>query len=797
MRGVTTDRTATEVGVRMTGWLLLGLLCVLLLAASSPSAAAQVDAENDTEAPEWGNATTASGGLDQINVTFYDNGNINRDSITADDFDVSDGEVTEIGSISDVDTGDNRTGVVVNLRLGSSLTADSVTVSFQETGSVVPEPNDPDDGSAGIADDAGNALTSGSAEVSFSGDDTAPPEWGNATSEGPTEINLTFYDNRRIDTTSIAASNFSLSSGSVESISDVTSFIDGNRSGVYLSLYLEDRVDEENLTVSISDNGSIVDTAGNELRSDSVVATGMDGLVPDDEEFDVTAVNATTVEIRLETNEPLSGIRLPVSGPVEDELSRANFTERVGETAMYTAQYTAPEEGSYTFTWERATDRSGNTLRLSESQGFEYIDDTPDVVLDGPYSATQNTPVNFSAANSEDEDGIASVQWRIDGGTILSGETIQVAFATIGSHEVVVEVTDANGTTAVASRQVRVPQAPGTDTAVNLTRHNGTHASGEVDGSGYVQQVRAANGSIVGSPNVSLERVNAVFPDGEGVALTLSVTDEVPGSLDAPGLGLFEIDHGGVAADQVSIRFGVNRSALNGTGLATDEVALYRNNDGWTELDTTVVSRESDRVVFQSPSPGLSQFAVGASSGANRSTGGSDSTTDDGNGTSESEDPPDTTSENSSQSEPEGVPDIVVTNVTVNETAPGVNDTVSINVTAENRGTQAGNYSVPVRLNNSTLATEQLTVQPGDTRTERYVHELPERGPLEVDGQRVANVSTGGGLLPGPLEGLLSGLPNPLALWPGGIVGTVLGAVVGLGVVVYGVLKALAIHLGY
>jgi hypothetical protein len=41
------------------------------------------------------------------------------------------------------------------------------------------------------------------------------------------------------------------------------------------------------------------------------------------------------------------------------------------------------------------------------------------------------------------------------------------------------------------------------------------------------------------------------------------------------------------------------------------------------------------------------------------------------------------------------------------------------------------------------------------------------------------------------------GLPNPLALWPGGIVGSLLAGLVGLVTVSYGVLKAIAMYLGY
>jgi hypothetical protein len=51
--------------------------------------------------------------------------------------------------------------------------------------------------------------------------------------------------------------------------------------------------------------------------------------------------------------------------------------------------------------------------------------------------------------------------------------------------------------------------------------------------------------------------------------------------------------------------------------------------------------------------------------------------------------------------------------------------------------------------------------------------------------------------LPASVAGLLAGLSSPLVLWPGGIVGTVLGALVGTVVAVYGVLEALPTYPGY
>lgn len=832
MEGVsaTERRGATERRLRVAGWLLLTLCCVVALVGASGVAAA-----DDTTPPEWGNATIDRATPTVLNVTFYDNERVDRDSITADDFRLSDGNVSAIEGMTGVPDDANRSGVRVTLTLESPLATDDATLRFQDNGTVVPAANSDGSGEAGIADGEGNALTSGRVDVDFVGNNTSGPEWGTATRAEDTEITVTVYDNIRVDQTSINASDFSLSSGQVESVTDLRLIESGNRSGVAFILVLQDRVDQNNVTVGFAQNGSIVDSDGNELSGGSVVATGMDSVVPDDESYELERVNQSTVRIRLEANERLGGIRMPILGPTDDQLNRSNFTETVGATAVYTATYTVPEEGRYTFVWERATDRHGNFRRMSRTRDFEYDDGHPDIVLDGVENTTVGTAVNFSAADSRATGGVESYQWRIDGGTILTGEYIEVAFAVPGSHEVVVEVTGANGNTSVERRQIQV--APGNDSAVTLSRRNDTYATATVEGSGFLQQVRATNGPVVAGRNVTLDRLSVSFPEGSIVNLTLGVNDAAPASFEESGLGVFTVDHGNVTADQVSFRFGVNRTALNRTDAGPDDVTLYRGGSNWTALNESVVSRDTDRVVYQAESPGLSQFAVGVAgttsgnettneSLGNESDDGGDSLRNDSadsNGTAPNEaDGSDGTAPNgttedgtTNQTEsgttdgttgespaptPAGSADIVVSNVTVNETSPRVGGNVSINVTATNRGTAAGNYSVDVVLNNTTLATHEMAVQPGATTTEEYVHRMPEEGALTVDGRRVANVSNGGGLvsvLPGPVAGIVSAVPNPLSLWPDGIVGTILGGLLGLIVVTYAVLKALAVYLGY
>ncbi|MDS0260297.1 PGF-pre-PGF domain-containing protein [Haloarcula sp. S1CR25-12] len=76
---------------------------------------------------------------------------------------------------------------------------------------------------------------------------------------------------------------------------------------------------------------------------------------------------------------------------------------------------------------------------------------------------------------------------------------------------------------------------------------------------------------------------------------------------------------GGDASDRVTaatVGFSVDTASLSEHGLGAEDVALYRYDADageWTELDTTVASRDNGRVRFEATSPGFSVFAVGPS----------------------------------------------------------------------------------------------------------------------------------------------------------------------------------------
>jgi hypothetical protein len=621
-------------------------------------------------------------------------------------------------------------------------------------------------------------------------EDTESPEWGNATRGDDTTIELTLYDDTSINTNTIQADDFRLTAGRVENVSvSSISAPDSNRSGARVSLLLADKIDQNNVTISLRATGNITDGAGNELPDESVTVTGMDAVTPKYKDFNVTRVNSSTAEIVVETHERLDQLRISVGGPSLDTLNISGFTERTGNTATYTREYTFTEEGEYSLLLMSVTDRNGNNNSFSRQRTFLYDGSAPNVTVAGPGNATVGEQVTFSAAGTTDDQGVESIRWQVGGDTILTGENITVAFASPGSHEVTATATDPFGNTGQETRIVSVG-GPGAGGNVTVRRVNATTANASVNGTGQPQRIQLDSGALVSGQNGTLLRLAAAFPRNESATLTVRSRRPAPSFAAVTGhtgLGRFDVDHGSVPATDATFTFTVDRSTLAAAGVEPGAVTLFRDAGGWTPLATDVVGRTDSHIVYRADSPGLSTFVVGIE----RETA-ADTETE----TATTETP---TPEPETATEAAGQPDIVVTNATAVPPALGPGERTVVTVELENRGTASGDHRVVVSLNRSVLAMRTVTVPAGETRTTEFARSVPETatGDLTVDGRRVGNVTAagGGGFSLPSLPSV--GIPNPLSLWPDGIVGTVLGGLLGVAIGLYSVLKALAIYLGY
>ncbi|MDS0221425.1 PKD domain-containing protein [Haloarcula sp. S1AR25-5A] len=623
-------------------------------------------------------------------------------------------------------------------------------------------------------------------------DDTDPPEWGNATRGNATTIDVFLYDNGSLDTDTIEADDFRLTTGRIENVSVAPINATGaNRSGARVSLLLANKVDTDNVTVRLRDTGRITDEAGNRLPHESVTATGMDSVVPKYRSFEVRRVNSSTARLAVGVHEPIRQLQISIGGQSIDTLNISGFSERTGNTITYTREYRFPEEGEYSLLLLSVTDRNGNDNSFSRQQTFLYDGSPPNVTITGPENATVGESVTFSAANSTDDQGVDSIRWQVGRETILTGENITVAFATPGNHEVTVSAADPLGNTETVTSVVSVT-GDGTAGNVTVRRPNATTANISVNGTGQSQRIQPPDGALVSSENGTLERLTVTFLRNELAELTIRSrrpASSFAAATDHAGLSRFDIDHGSVPAADVTFTFTVPRETLEATGVEPRSVTLFRKNDGWSPLATEIASRGESQIVYRAQSPGLSTFVVGAE----RTTA-----TDAEAAAAESEPwtpEPETTEK---PTENTGQPDITVTNATAVPSTLGPGERTVITVELTNRGTASGDHPVVVSLNTSILTTRTVTVPAGETRTTEFARTVPENatGDLTVDGQRVGNVTAAGGGLPIPALPSL-GVPNPRSLWPDGIVGTVLGGLLGVAIGLYSLLKGLAIYLGY
>jgi PKD repeat protein len=88
----------------------------------------------------------------------------------------------------------------------------------------------------------------------------------------------------------------------------------------------------------------------------------------------------------------------------------------------------------------------GNTEDNSNEENIENKE--PIAIITGPISGIINSPINFSAENSYDEDGkIMEYNWNFGDGTSSSGIKVQHTYLLPGSYKITLSIVDDNGET--------------------------------------------------------------------------------------------------------------------------------------------------------------------------------------------------------------------------------------------------------------------------------------------------------------------------------------------------------------
>ena len=617
-------------------------------------------------------------------------------------------------------------------------------------------------------------------------EDTESPTIGDATKGNLTTIRLTIIDDTDVDETSITADDFSLDPGNLDSIA-----VNESGTNATVELYLSDVVSSNNVTVSVA-GGSISDAAGNTATETERVVTDMDGFRPQLQDFSVTRVNESAATIEVVSSERLSELFVGVGGPGSRTLTMANFTEvdsRASFEKPYRATVRFDEEGEFEALVGTMTDVNGVSSRYNVKRSL-LVDRTPPTArIDAPPSATVGESIALDGTSSADEYGIEGYDWAVDGNHTASGESVNYTFRTPGYHGVTLTVTDRRNNSARRTVPILV-ESEETTADVTLEQTDAGVVVGSVGPNRTTARVRIArDDGLASTADLRLESLTVDVPVETNATLEFSATADVSTWFDTANttaLGGLTVEHDR-SLSTATFRFSVNESQLAAAGVESDEVTLYRETDGWQSIYTTRVNASEGRVYYEATAGGLSRFVVGA---GGRDAGTDSAGMDNESGAAADDEPPDTGGTVT------GSPQIIVRNSTLLTTALDRGDRALVRAIAHNAGNATGTYRVGLVVNNTGITSTVVTVPPGENRTVTFAQRVNTGGTVVVNGTIAGTISMGGNATTSGGGGGLP-IPNPLALWPGGLFGRVLGAVFWLVLISYAVLKGIAIYLGY
>lgn len=680
------------------------------------------------------------------------------------------------------------------------------------------------------------ALPLAGSVVGQSDSDTSPPTIAGAERGNTTTIIVTVADDQGVDESSISSSDFRPSTGILRSAA-----VNESGSNATVRLTLVSTVNADNVTVSLT--GSISDDAGNSISTGSATATGMDAQQPRLQQFTMDRLNETHGEIIVDTSEPLSQLTLAVGGVNNGNFDIRNVTETIqnGGGVQYTRVHELAEEGEMNLLLMTLVDEANNSVSYNVQRTYLVDRTPPSVAIEGPTHVTVDDTHEFDAS-AVDNVVIESIEWTIDPNTTRASPSVRHAFTEPGNRTITVTVTDGRGNTATARHNVTVvPGASKDGVEMAPIATNRTNATVYADRTARRVRIADERGQVASRDGVGVESLTVTPPANESIRTSVAVRGQArvfTAATGRPSVASFSVDHPlDDTAENVTVAFAVDRYRLQAVGLAPDEISLYRLDGNWTELPTRIDWRENETVHFRADSPGLSEFAIGASSAssADEETGSGDetSTTGDGSGGAGDANTAETVTSSTESAS------IAVSSVTLADDTVPAGAYAVVTATVTNQGAQTGSGRITLTANNTTVATRTVTILPGETRTVQFASRVDSSVEFAVDGTSAGRISvedstaasdsgdtatatatptdnttatrTAQGTdstTPRPdtarattMQNSTSedggGLPNPLGLLPGGIVGTILVGLVGFVAVSLGVLKALALHLGY
>ncbi|WP_340101378.1 PGF-pre-PGF domain-containing protein [Salinibaculum salinum] len=725
--------------------------------------------------------------------------------------------------------------------------------------------------------------------------DDEPPGFGNGSRINDTAIAVTISDNHDVDESTIEASDFLLSHGSIRNVS-----VSEDGSDATATLLLTRRINQDNVTVVLQSDATILDTNGNALDSSAsdsfVIVPNMDGVPPALEDFSVTNATGGPATIRIEAREALSDFHLTLNGPASDTLDRSDF-ETVDNGKTWETTYSPPADGTYVAYMNGLTDEAGNTRESSRNRRFVADLTPPDAVAALDLANSQNLSIAFDASQSSDENGIEQYSWEFGDGNTATGPRVANDFLP-GNYTVRLNVTDIYGNTAGDTITLNLTRGSGDADAVSeselrervggglnvsVDRRGGLDSSDAFVG---VDNARRNESVAVGTLDsddelarygpVSLDGIEVTLATNRSFDLGLSMTGnesvrDAAVATEAMPLAGFTVVNT-VADEEIAnanIQFSVDQSRLRALDVSPADVSLYRYHDGrWNAVPTRALNATNETQPFRAESPGFSRFAITADTATNSNIVVTDATVEtpqvasgdtfsvtatvensgdfdgaftgglEANGTLVSTATTSVaageTATLSLQSQPSdegtytlsvngtaaGTVDVtptttdtnsdadtsdrqfVVTNASLGTQQVDVDEVFSVEATVENRGAQPDNFTAGLAVNGSVVVvTETSPIPPGDSQTVELDYLLNRSGAFHIS----VNGTSAGTLTVGDVGdgddtedgGPLAQLAGVLGVLPMGLLQPIFLFVVLPIALIYGLLKALAIYLGY
>jgi hypothetical protein len=673
-------------------------------------------------------------------------------------------------------------------------------------------------GVAVLASPATATLDGGYYEHGENATDDESPSLANGSKINDTAIKVTITDNHDVDESTIGASSFVMTPGSINGSS-----VSDSGSDATVELSLADPVDEDEVTIGLADGSSVQDTNGNAvdpLDEPSITVTGMDGISPDVRSFTATDALGEPAQLTIETTEDLGGINVSILGDSGDWLTESDFT---ASGTTYETTYEPTTTGGIRFILVNVTDEAGNTQPVNIRQSVRADLTPPTAVAGLDLAASGNLTLSFTGGQSSDASGVANYTWSFGDGSNATGERVSHTFMP-GNYTVTMTATDPFGNAATDSLDLNLTAGAGNVTDVSNETLQDIGRAGEqavtvqrseTTGESALARVRRASAgepftiSDEGAPlvrhdGISVHSLNVTL--AENTSLDLAVSATGPGSVgdaaeatNTTALGGLTVVHSvpDEAVEDVEFAFTVEASELDAVGDSPDSVLLVRLHEGTWQTVPTSVTNGTNPYQFRANTSGFSRFAIVADAAdqaaaatttptpTNRST---PTATPTQTPTDETETGTGTGAETGTGTESS----IRIQRVSLNQSSVPPNQPVSVNVTLQNTGGDPGSFVAGLVVNDSVVATQTTNLPPNETRRLRFEYRTNQTGtfPVAVNGTTAGELTVGGG-------GLLSSILGIFGFLPLGLLQPLLMFVIAPLLVIFLLLKAIAYYMGY